>query len=222
MLAGACVLDLLCLQFAHSLRLQKCRFGVRSVRPNRDNPRRPKSAFATARRVHRSVRRNPRVYPRGQRGRWWILVDADRPCAQRSDCYAMIFWMSAEPRGPVSGGGGGIRTHVTVSRKHAFQACAFSHSATPPYQLAQRRMPTAQTACAGGGSIFPAMRLSRQWRDRTGTVGRHYSRHDRSGKALAKRLIASGFNALAAGRPWWRRSGRDRRASCQAAVETTF
>jgi hypothetical protein len=36
------------------------------------------------------------------------------------------------------GGGGGIRTHVTVSRKHAFQACAFSHSATPPYRLAQK------------------------------------------------------------------------------------
>jgi hypothetical protein len=33
------------------------------------------------------------------------------------------------------GGGSGIRTHVTVSRKHAFQACAFSHSATPPYRL---------------------------------------------------------------------------------------
>ena len=31
-----------------------------------------------------------------------------------------------------SGGGRGIRTLVTVSRKHAFQACAFSHSATPP------------------------------------------------------------------------------------------
>src|SRR5262245_45701220 len=29
-------------------------------------------------------------------------------------------------------GGSGLRTHVTVSRKHAFQACAFSHSATPP------------------------------------------------------------------------------------------
>jgi hypothetical protein len=31
-----------------------------------------------------------------------------------------------------SGGGSGIRTHVTVSRKHAFQACALNHSATPP------------------------------------------------------------------------------------------
>src|SRR5665213_907997 len=29
------------------------------------------------------------------------------------------------------GGGSGIRTHVTVSRKHAFQACAFGHSSSP-------------------------------------------------------------------------------------------
>ena len=35
---------------------------------------------------------------------------------------------------PAPGGGeSGIRTHVTVSRKHAFQACAFNHSATSPY-----------------------------------------------------------------------------------------
>src|SRR5262249_24116960 len=32
----------------------------------------------------------------------------------------------------VVGGGGGIRTHETVARLHAFQACAFNHSATPP------------------------------------------------------------------------------------------
>ena len=30
------------------------------------------------------------------------------------------------------GGGRGIRTLDTVARIHAFQACAFSHSATPP------------------------------------------------------------------------------------------
>jgi hypothetical protein len=35
--------------------------------------------------------------------------------------------------GPLgAGGGSGIRTHDTVSRIHAFQACAFSHSAIPP------------------------------------------------------------------------------------------
>ena len=32
-----------------------------------------------------------------------------------------------------NGGGSGIRTHDTVSRIHTFQACAFNHSATPPY-----------------------------------------------------------------------------------------
>lgn len=31
-----------------------------------------------------------------------------------------------------NGGEGGIRTHETVSRLHAFQACAFDHSATSP------------------------------------------------------------------------------------------
>ena len=46
------------------------------------------------------------------------------------------------PRGPAmesgeadGGGEGGIRTHVTVSRKHAFQACSFSHSDTSPRLL---------------------------------------------------------------------------------------
>ena len=37
-----------------------------------------------------------------------------------------------EARVLVIGGGSGIRTHDTVSRIHAFQACAFSHSAIPP------------------------------------------------------------------------------------------
>jgi hypothetical protein len=32
-----------------------------------------------------------------------------------------------------SGGESGIRTHVRVSPKHAFQACAFNHSAISPW-----------------------------------------------------------------------------------------
>ena len=32
------------------------------------------------------------------------------------------------------GGGSGIRTHGTVSRTHAFQACALSHSAISPFE----------------------------------------------------------------------------------------
>jgi hypothetical protein len=44
-------------------------------------------------------------------------------------------------RDGVAGGGSGIRTHVTVSRKHAFQACAFSHSATPPRDRRDTALP---------------------------------------------------------------------------------
>ncbi len=37
-----------------------------------------------------------------------------------------------------SGGGSGIRTHGTLSRTHAFQACALSRSAIPPHQRARK------------------------------------------------------------------------------------
>ena len=40
-------------------------------------------------------------------------------------------------RASKDGGERGIRTLDTVSRIHAFQACAFDHSATSPYQLTQ-------------------------------------------------------------------------------------
>ena len=43
---------------------------------------------------------------------------------------AGTFW--DEKHAYETGGEGGIRTHVRVSPKHAFQACAFSHSATSP------------------------------------------------------------------------------------------
>src|SRR5262245_46536955 len=38
-----------------------------------------------------------------------------------------------------TGGESGIRTHDTVSRIHAFQACALSHSAISPAPLSWRR-----------------------------------------------------------------------------------
>jgi hypothetical protein len=40
--------------------------------------------------------------------------------------------MISDGHGQGAGGGSGIRTHDTVSRIHAFQASAFSHSAIPP------------------------------------------------------------------------------------------
>lgn len=35
----------------------------------------------------------------------------------------------------LSGGGSGIRTHETLASLHAFQACAFNHSAIPPQDV---------------------------------------------------------------------------------------
>ncbi len=52
----------------------------------------------------------------------------------------------------VRGGGSGIRTHDTVSRIHALQACAFNHSATPPHRGDAR----------GAGTIAEATGLTRR------------------------------------------------------------
>src|SRR5215475_13662814 len=60
-----------------------------------------------------------------------------------------------------TGGEGGIRTHETVARLHAFQACAFNHSATSPSQAAQyRHQASARNrrvcgACALAGTAAP-------------------------------------------------------------------
>ncbi len=43
--------------------------------------------------------------------------------------------LGSESQSENNGGKGGIRTLVTCYRKHAFQACAFSHSATFPHPL---------------------------------------------------------------------------------------
>src|SRR5262245_43455120 len=58
------------------------------------------------------------------------------------------------------GGGSGIRTHDTVSRIHAFQACALSHSAIPPRNgaasagnIASHRRVTTRTASIGPAHV---------------------------------------------------------------------
>ena len=53
----------------------------------------------------------------------------------------------------IIGGESGIRTRVTVSRKHTFQACAFNHSATSP-SLHSRRpvLPSGLGRCIPLGS----------------------------------------------------------------------
>jgi hypothetical protein len=48
----------------------------------------------------------------------------------------------------IAGGESGIRTHVRVSPKHAFQACAFSHSAISPAHLIGTNHPAGQEPAA--------------------------------------------------------------------------
>lgn len=68
------------------------------------------------------------AYPAKQRGRFELELRGQLAAAMNPEKYGN------------GGGGRGIRTLVTVSRKHAFQACALSHSATPPVpQRALRR-----------------------------------------------------------------------------------
>jgi hypothetical protein len=55
--------------------------------------------------------------------------------------YATVYIEAADLKKPSrihmvnAGGESGIRTHGTVSRTHAFQACALSHSAISPDAL---------------------------------------------------------------------------------------
>src|SRR6266851_4816211 len=56
------------------------------------------------------------------------------PCLLQSRNFGMDCSMDNEQaqQNKRYGGESGIRTHVTLSSKHAFQACAFSHSAISP------------------------------------------------------------------------------------------
>src|SRR5579863_5194332 len=57
------------------------------------------------------------------RSRGWLW--ADRPLTDCGNHFSARKLLN-------TGGESGIRTHVRVSPKHAFQACAFSHSAISP------------------------------------------------------------------------------------------
>src|ERR1043165_3923912 len=57
-----------------------------------------------------------------------------------------------------AGGESGIRTHVTLSSKHAFQACAFSHSAiSPAYRLGYLQGLSHRMRSGGGMLPFDSM-----------------------------------------------------------------
>jgi hypothetical protein len=89
-----------------------------------------------------------------------------------------------------SGGGSGIRTHDTVSRIHAFQASALSHSAIPPQR--ERRAdqyngspPADKQVTPMSGSVQPTIRTAptslTSYRHRPRAQG-HLVQGDRAGR----------------------------------------
>ena len=59
-----------------------------------------------------------------------------------------------------TGGESGIRTHVTLSSKHAFQACAFSHSAISPAR--KRRIDSSRMRAAAQTASMAASQMAQQ------------------------------------------------------------
>ena len=87
--------------------------------------------FAAPGRSHRSTMNRTNAVTDGKLARIWHV--------QKSEITFNINNLR-------DGGGRGIRTLDTVTRIHAFQACAFSHSATPP--VSSRRTPFSVRTCA--------------------------------------------------------------------------
>ena len=56
----------------------------------------------------------------------------EQRCAGRDGAWRRRKTLKPRGEAKTAGGESGIRTHVRVSPKHAFQACAFSHSAISP------------------------------------------------------------------------------------------
>ena len=82
-----------------------------------------------------------------------------------------------------AGGEGGIRTHGTLSRTHAFQACALNHSATSPWSV-----------LLTGGGAFSSERVGRG--SAAGSAGLRSpvagTPHRQSGRAAARLNRAAG------------------------------
>src|ERR1700730_4109200 len=114
------------------------------------------------------------------------------------------------PKDPASSGGGsGIRTHVTVSRKHAFQACAFSHSAPPPLRRREGARKLYLKTRAKGALVrlqplgHPSTATPRQRAHSAAARRAHYSPRDWSDKALRQSPIRHrprGLKPLQSGR----------------------
>src|ERR1700730_9554433 len=92
------------------------------------------------------------------------LIKSETPAIVRTIDDVVV---RESPPGPAATGGeSGIRTHVTLSSKHAFQACAFSHSAISP------------APCEAIVLILTVLRIARELQIP------HFIRDDNSGDSL--------------------------------------
>ena len=64
--------------------------------------------------------------------------------------------------GNIAGGESGIRTHVRVSPKHAFQACAFNHSAISPVVRSPHRVYQSRRPDACGREVNESVYLNQR------------------------------------------------------------
>ena len=96
------------------------------------SPPRNRTAREPSREKPRKYRRRCRVVLSPQSG---LSVNNREIRACLAYCGARSGRISLQLR--LAGGESGIRTHVTLSSKHAFQACAFSHSAISPAKTGQ-------------------------------------------------------------------------------------
>src|SRR5262249_30281751 len=81
-----------------------------------------------------------RQYPaQAEQARCYVRILAGLRCAAGpvGRLHSLFWRTSANVHEQAAGGGSGIRTHDTVSRIHAFQACPFSHPAIPPGKVKQ-------------------------------------------------------------------------------------
>ena len=99
--------------------------------PGSRRPRKPRETRHSAFLPHRRSRFSPQ--PADMTSKVWL----GRP------------YLCSVMNGLDRGGGGGIRTRDTVSRIHTFQACAFSHSATPPEETPLNTSLTGSASCHG-------------------------------------------------------------------------
>ena len=111
-------------------------------------------------------------------GHGWSHFDIHRPCAKRAGRHAVGFFFNRCLR---NGGERGIRTLDRVSPIHAFQACAFNHSAISPVQEPRVFARTLRIS-RSRAVLAPAPAAGRRWTARRSSTA-HAGRQRRPARA---------------------------------------